>query len=161
MLWAKAPACPNGELYFRIDPWRDGVLSLVHQPRMSFFLLTNAFRCCSDLEEDDGTKTHGTDDVVGFGDDYITAARDLLSTWVNNPKDLAPGALKPYQNAENIAAAATGKSLAELGSLVWSETNTDPISSTQRTGSSRNVDSRTLLWMGRGCLEMVRSGVSV
>jgi hypothetical protein len=112
-------------------------------------LLTNALPCCSDLDEN--TKTHGTDDVDGFGEDYITAARDLLSTWVNNPEDLAEGALAPYQNAENIAAAATGKSLVDLGSLVWSEMNTDLVSSTQRTGSSSSVDSRKLLWMVRGC----------
>jgi hypothetical protein len=114
-----------------------------------FFLVTNAVPCCSDLD-DGSSKTHGTDDVVDFGDDYITAARDLLSTWVNNPDDLAEGALAPYQNAENIAAAATGESLVKLGSLVWSETNTDRISSTQRTGSSSSVDSRKLLWMVRG-----------
>jgi hypothetical protein len=126
----------------------DKLLSLVHQPRNAL-LLTNAFPGSSDLDEN--TKTHGTDDVDGFGEDYITAARDLLSTWVNNPEDLAEGALAPYQNAENIAAAATGKSLVDLGSLVWSEMNTDLVSSTQRTGSSSSVDSRKLLWMVRGC----------
>jgi hypothetical protein len=119
----------------------------VHQPRTSL-LLTSAFPCCSDLDDD--IKTHGTDDVDGFGEDYITAARDLLSTWVDSPEDLAEGALAPYQNAENIAAAATGKSLVEPGSLMWSEMNTDL--STQRTGSSSSVDSRKLLWMVRGCV---------
>ena len=56
-----------------------------------------------------GFSTHGTDDVDGFGDDYVTAARALASTWMNDPNSLDPNALKPYQNAENIAAAATGK----------------------------------------------------
>ena len=55
-----------------------------------------------------GFKTHGTDDVDGFGEDYTPAARELKNTWANNPDDLAPGALQPWQNAENIAAAATG-----------------------------------------------------
>ncbi|KAL8799068.1 MAG: hypothetical protein Q9182_006164 [Xanthomendoza sp. 2 TL-2023] len=50
---------------------------------------------------------HGTDDVDGFGDDYVVAARGLLDAWVNHKDDLADGALKPFQNAENIAAAAT------------------------------------------------------
>jgi hypothetical protein len=50
--------------------------------------------------------------VGGFGDDYVSSARELLSTWINEPDTLDPAALKPYQNAENIAAAATGKSLA-------------------------------------------------
>jgi hypothetical protein len=41
----------------------------------------------------------------------VHSARELLSTWVNEPETLDPAALKPYQNAENIAAAATGKLL--------------------------------------------------
>jgi hypothetical protein len=49
--------------------------------------------------------------VDGFGEDYVHSARELLSTWVNEPETLDPAALKPYQNAENIAAAATGKLL--------------------------------------------------
>lgn len=55
----------------------------------------------------DGFTSHGTDDVDGFGDDYTAAARSFLDTWVNNPGSLDPNALSPYQNAENIAAAAT------------------------------------------------------
>lgn len=58
---------------------------------------------------EDGAETHGTDDVDGFGDDYTPAARELLDTWVNHRDDLADGALQPFQNAESIAAAATGK----------------------------------------------------
>ncbi|KAI4265172.1 MAG: hypothetical protein L6R38_009609, partial [Xanthoria sp. 2 TBL-2021] len=60
-------------------------------------------------ERDDpsGFKTHGTDDVDGFGEDYTPAARDLKTAWTDSPDDLAPGALQPWQNAENIAAAAT------------------------------------------------------
>lgn len=46
-----------------------------------------------------------------FGDDYVSSVRELLDTWVNHPDELDPAALKPYQNAENIAAAATGKFL--------------------------------------------------
>ncbi|KAL8678715.1 MAG: hypothetical protein Q9186_004949 [Xanthomendoza sp. 1 TL-2023] len=57
---------------------------------------------------DDKNAHHGTDDVDGFGDDYVVAARGLLDAWVNHKDDLADGALKPFQNAENIAAAATG-----------------------------------------------------
>ena len=59
--------------------------------------------------KEDGVVTHGTDDVDGFGDDYVVAARALKDTWVDNRDDLAEGALQPFQNAENIAAAATGK----------------------------------------------------
>jgi hypothetical protein len=49
--------------------------------------------------------------VDGFGDDYVHSARELLRVYVEEPDELAPDALKPYQNAENIAAAATGKLL--------------------------------------------------
>lgn len=56
-----------------------------------------------------GDASHGTDDVDGFGDDYVSAARGLLDAWVNHRDDLAEGALQPFQNAENIAAAATGE----------------------------------------------------
>ncbi|KAK0650558.1 hypothetical protein DIS24_g6682 [Lasiodiplodia hormozganensis] len=55
----------------------------------------------------DGFRSHGTDDVVGYGDDYVTTARAFLSDWVNHADEMHPNALKPYQNAENIAAAAT------------------------------------------------------
>ncbi|KAL8703681.1 MAG: hypothetical protein Q9201_003135 [Fulgogasparrea decipioides] len=55
---------------------------------------------------------HGTDDVDGFGDDYVVAARGLLDAWVNHKDDLADGALQPFQNAENIAAAATAGMMA-------------------------------------------------
>ena len=51
--------------------------------------------------------SHGTDDVKDFGEEYVVAARSLLDTWVNRPDELHEDALKPYQNAENIAAAAT------------------------------------------------------
>ncbi|KKY13131.1 hypothetical protein UCDDS831_g09298 [Diplodia seriata] len=63
-----------------------------------------------DLPEatDEGITSHGTIDVVGFGDDYVPAARAFLQKWVADPdtmkKDDGP---KPYQNAENVAAAAT------------------------------------------------------
>lgn len=56
-----------------------------------------------------GLTSHGTDDVTGYSGDYVHAARELLSDWVNNPDSMDPAALKPYQNAENIAVAATGK----------------------------------------------------
>jgi len=41
----------------------------------------------------------------------VHSARELLRVYVEEPDELAPDALKPYQNAENIAAAATGKYL--------------------------------------------------
>ncbi|KAF2089452.1 hypothetical protein K490DRAFT_72221 [Saccharata proteae CBS 121410] len=50
---------------------------------------------------------HGTDDVDGYGDDYTVAARAFLNDWVNDPGSLPTNALKPYQNAENLAASAT------------------------------------------------------
>ncbi|KAL0261754.1 hypothetical protein SLS55_003184 [Diplodia seriata] len=57
---------------------------------------------------DEGITSHGTIDVTGFGDDYVPAARAFLQKWVADPdtmkKDDGP---KPYQNAENVAAAAT------------------------------------------------------
>lgn len=59
-------------------------------------------------------KTHGANDVDGFDDKYATAARELLTAWNEDPESLPEGALYPYENAENIAAAATGKSLVEL-----------------------------------------------
>lgn len=65
-----------------------------------------------------GFKTHGTDDVDGFGEDYTPAARDLKTAWTDSPDDLAPGALQPWQNAENIAAAATGMSFLEMREAV-------------------------------------------
>jgi hypothetical protein len=120
-------------------------------------LLTDHLSLCSDLDEN--TKTHGTDDVTGFGEDYITAARDLLSTWVNNPEDLAEGALAPYQNAENIAAAATGKSLVEPGSLMWSETNTDLLRR-ELVHQAVWIQGDYSGWLGV-CFEIVRSGVFV
>lgn len=52
--------------------------------------------------------SHGTDDVVGSSDDYVKNARQLLTYWVEHPDEKDMNALKPYQNAENIAAAATG-----------------------------------------------------
>lgn len=54
--------------------------------------------------EDDFT-SHATDDVAIYGNDYVKAARLFLLDWVamKFPDD----ALKPFQNAENIAAAAT------------------------------------------------------
>ncbi|KAL9611158.1 MAG: hypothetical protein Q9167_004180 [Letrouitia subvulpina] len=55
--------------------------------------------------------SHGTDDVDGFGDDYVTAARGFLDAWVNSPDELAENALQPFQNAENLAAAATDMQL--------------------------------------------------
>lgn len=57
----------------------------------------------------DTDPSHGTDDVDGYEDDYTVAARHFLDDWVNHQDELAPGALKPFQNAENIAAAATGE----------------------------------------------------
>lgn len=66
-----------------------------------------AFRLRSCREN--GDQSHATDDVDGFGDDYTAAARALLDAWVNHRDDLADGALKPFQNAESIAAAATGE----------------------------------------------------
>lgn len=80
-----------------------GPFDLASDQRNGF---ANALSHCS---EQDNFKSHGTDDVDGFGDDYITTARNFLSTWVNNPDDLEDGASNPYQNAENIAAAATGE----------------------------------------------------
>ncbi|KAK7711842.1 hypothetical protein SLS64_005113 [Diaporthe eres] len=59
--------------------------------------------------QDDFT-SHGTDDVAYPGD-YVSAAREFLSDWVDDPDSMDPNALKPYQNAENIAAAATGMTL--------------------------------------------------
>ena len=54
-------------------------------------------------------QSHGTDDLneADYGDDYTVAARAFLDDWVNHRDELDPGALKPFQNAENIAAAAT------------------------------------------------------
>lgn len=68
----------------------------------TYFILT---ACSSDSA---GFKTHGTDDVDGYGDAYTRAARDLKDGWVNHRDDLAEGALQPFQNAESLAAAATG-----------------------------------------------------
>ncbi|KAB2574501.1 hypothetical protein DIS24_g6748 [Lasiodiplodia hormozganensis] len=51
-------------------------------------------------------KSHGTDDLDSKLD-YVAAARDLLKGWVEDPDSFGDDALKPYQNAENIAAAAT------------------------------------------------------
>jgi hypothetical protein len=66
-------------------------------------VVADSFRC----SDRDNFKSHGTDDVDGFGDDYITAARNLLSAWVNDPNSLVEGALEPWQNAENVEAAAS------------------------------------------------------
>ncbi|OJD37394.1 sgnh hydrolase [Diplodia corticola] len=55
----------------------------------------------------DGFSSHGTDDVQGYGDDYTSAARAFLTSWVNDKDSMDDNALKPYQNAENVAAAAT------------------------------------------------------
>ncbi|EJD37544.1 hypothetical protein AURDEDRAFT_173402 [Auricularia subglabra TFB-10046 SS5] len=54
-----------------------------------------------------GLTTHGTDDVGGFGNEYVSAAREFLDAWVDDPGSLDPNAIKPWQNAENLAAAAT------------------------------------------------------
>ena len=54
--------------------------------------------------------SHATDDVDGYeGEDYTTAARHFKDDWVNHRDELSPEALAPFQNAENIAAAATGE----------------------------------------------------
>ncbi|KAI9752549.1 MAG: hypothetical protein M4579_005586 [Chaenotheca gracillima] len=58
-------------------------------------------------QDPDGFLSHGTDDVDGFGDSYVDSARGLLNAWVNDPDSIEPDSLKPWQNAENIAAAAT------------------------------------------------------
>jgi hypothetical protein len=52
-------------------------------------------------------KTHGSDDVGGLGESYPVAARNLAELWQKGrePK----GALKPWQNAENLAASTLGK----------------------------------------------------
>ncbi len=54
--------------------------------------------------------THGTDDVDGFGEEYTKAAREFKDAWVNDKDSLADGAIQPWQNAESLAAAATGTS---------------------------------------------------
>jgi hypothetical protein len=69
------------------------------------------FAFCSDMGP---YKSHGTNDVTGFGEEHVTAARKLLLMWNDDPEGLAEDALYPFENAENIAAAATGKSLVEL-----------------------------------------------
>lgn len=51
--------------------------------------------------------THGTDDVDGLGDRYQPAARALKALWDNGTP--GGGVLRPVENAENSAAAATGK----------------------------------------------------
>lgn len=40
--------------------------------------------------------------------DFTVAARHVLDGWVNYQDKLDPAALKPFQNVENIAAAARG-----------------------------------------------------
>jgi len=54
-------------------------------------------------------KTHGSDDVGGLGNSYPVAARGLAELWQKGKQP--EGALKPWQNAENLAGAALGKSL--------------------------------------------------
>lgn len=54
------------------------------------------------------SKTHGTDDVGGFGEFIQPAARRLKTYWDNGSG--SDEILKPVENAESIAAAATGRS---------------------------------------------------
>ncbi|USW53397.1 Putative metallopeptidase, catalytic domain superfamily [Septoria linicola] len=56
-----------------------------------------------------GLTSHATDDQdpADYGNDYVVAARAFLKDWVEDPGSFPDAALKPYQNAENIAAAAT------------------------------------------------------
>ena len=49
--------------------------------------------------------SHGTDDVAGLGNAYQPAALKLKSLWDKGQTNLLP----PWQNAESIAASATGK----------------------------------------------------
>lgn len=63
--------------------------------------------------------THGTDDVTGFGDRYQPAARALKKYWDDGKA--GSGTLTPVENAENIAAAATGE---WLSSMVSSKSST-------------------------------------
>lgn len=78
------------------------------KPQFSFILILLTYSPLSSVRKRN-PPSRGTDDVTGFGDDYVTAARGLLDAWVNSPGDLAEGALQPFQNAENLAAAATGR----------------------------------------------------
>lgn len=73
-----------------------------------FLLVIHTEELCFWYRAQDGFRSHGTDDVIGYGDDYVDAARAFLNDWVNDKDEMHPNALKPYQNAENIAAAATG-----------------------------------------------------
>lgn len=69
-----------------------------------FSPLTNT----SDTEKKPWFKTHASDDVGGLGNSYPVAARKLAELWQKGTAD--PNALKPWQNAENLAGAALGKS---------------------------------------------------
>ena len=79
---------------------------LINHRSLEFLLLLRDFYLTSGHRDPAGFTTHATDDVDGHGKDYTSAARELRNDWVNHG-DLGPNALKPYQNAENIAAAAT------------------------------------------------------
>lgn len=71
-------------------------------------LLTRCWCVGCRRTEDDFT-SHALDDVAIYGNDYVKAARLFLSDWA--AKKFPDDALKPLQNAENIAAAATGQLL--------------------------------------------------
>jgi hypothetical protein len=53
-------------------------------------------------------KTHGSEDVGGFGPNYPVAARKLAELWQKG--GATEQTLKPFQNAESVAAAALGES---------------------------------------------------
>lgn len=83
--------------------------------------------------------SHGTDDVTGYAGDYVHAAREFLTDWVNDPNSMDPAALQPYQNAENIAAAATGECTIPRTIGIYSQF------SLQRIGSLKAVASLILV----------------
>lgn len=96
MRWRWRPACQSGKLQWRNAP----------PPFSSLSILKNL---CFWYRGLDGFRTHGAGDVVDdYGEDYVAAARALLSDWVDREDEMHSNSLKPYQNAENIAAAATG-----------------------------------------------------
>ena len=61
--------------------------------------------------------SHGTDDVGGLSDNYPSAARKLADLWKSGKA--GTDTLKPYQNAENLSAAALGKLSSYHLSCLW------------------------------------------
>lgn len=96
MRWGWRPACQSDKLQ-----WRNA-------PPPFFSSLSVLKKLCFWYRGEDGFRSHGTADAVDYGDDYVAAARAFLSDWVDHADEMHPDALKPYQNAEKIAAAATG-----------------------------------------------------